>query len=327
MSLSKKIICYKFNLIPGRTDIPGHQKRNGIKMIRYEKIHENEVKASLTVEASLVLPVFLFFFAVFLYIIQIFILQETLQQAITDTGLGMARAAYIYSDFRNINEAKNFDMSFLENEIRENLQNILYAAVDGKLIEYAVKIRLKEDKINRSLIVGGIDGISFDDSVVLQNSNYIDIVARYRVRVPIRLFGLLEKDMIQRVRLRGWTGLRLPALYKVSDEDNEDNRNKIVYVTESGTVYHLDRNCSHIKLSVKKINGIPTWQRNNNGGKYKPCETCLNYDHPENGIYFITSFGDRYHIREDCSGIKRTVREVPLSEVVHMAPCKRCGGK
>lgn len=290
-----------------------------------EKKKKSIISASLTVETSLVLPVFLIFFAVFLYFIQIFILQEKLQQVITDVGLSYAKTAYFYSDFLNIDEAKNFDESFLDEELREELRIFLDAAGYAGMIKYAVKSRLNEISFNSSCIAGGLEGINFDCSKVMQGSDDIDIVASYKVRIPIRFFGLPEIDMIQRVRLRAWSGLKLPPLYSVV-EDDDKSKDKTVYVTESGSVYHLDINCSHIKLSVKAINQIPTWQRNNNGGKYYPCESCIKGEHPETGIYFITAYGDRYHIKEDCSRIKRTIRQVPLSEVEHLHPCKRCKG-
>lgn len=295
-------------------------------MYKDKKINKSKVNASLTVEASLVLPLFIFFFAVFLYFIQIFIIQENLQHAMTDTALGLARAAYLYSDFRDAKEAETFDTTLLDDDIRTDFQNIVNTVSDACMIKYAVKMRLNESKISQSCILGGYEGISFDGSEVLSDSDDIDLVAAYRVRIPIRFFGLFEQDMIQRVRVRGWNGHKVPALYKAADENSEEN-NKTVYITESGNVYHMDKNCSHIKLSVKIVNGIPTWQRNNSGGKYYPCEFCIKGGHSDTGTYYITSYGDRYHKRADCPGIKRTVKEVPLSQVKNMAPCKRCGGR
>lgn len=297
-----------------------------MKQLKYtNEIKNNKVNASLTVETSLVLPIFLFFFMIFLYFMQIIIIQESLQKAITETGFSMARAAYIYSDFYDVNEAEEFDKSFLEEGIGLEFEAISNAVKNKVLIKRAVADRLNMARVNNSCIIGGFDGISFDNSKVLQDSNNIDIVAEYRVRIPIHTFGLFEMDMIQRVRLRGWNGHQLPALYTMAEEE-DDNNKKIVYITETGTVYHLDRNCSHIKLSVRESDGIPTWLRNNDGKKYHPCESCLKNEHPKNGIYYITSYGERYHKNKDCSGIKRTVRQIPLSEVGVRKPCKRCGG-
>lgn len=279
------------------------------------------IKASLTVEASLVLPMFLFFYMIFLYFIQIFIIQEVLQEAITEAGLSMSRAAYIYSDFNNVMDIENFDRSLLEKSIDEGLQELSKSTVSHLAIKYTVADKLNIDMINNSCIAGGFDGIRFDGSNILQGNGDIDLVARYRVKIPIRFFGLHEMDMIQRVKLRGWTGHQLQALY--TREDEEDN--KVVYVAETGTVYHHKRDCSHIKLSIEPINEKPTWQRNKNGGKYYPCESCCKGEDLGAKLYYISPYGDRYHIAKDCSRIKRTIKEVALSQVGSRTPCKRCG--
>ena len=150
------------------------------------------------------------------------------------------------------------------------------------------------------------------------------MIVRYQVRIPIALFGLDEMNMIQRVRLRGWTGHQLPANYTV-EENGEEQEDTIVYITETGSVYHVDRNCSHIKLSVTSVIGLPTALRNDSGAKFYPCEACCNGAESDMATYYITSDGTRYHNRNDCSKIKRTVKEVKLSEVSDRSICKRCG--
>lgn len=286
---------------------------------------KNKIKASLTVEAALVLPLFLFFFMVFLYFIQIIIIQETLQKAITETGLDIARAAYIYSDF-HADEVEDFDTSILEECIRTGFKNISQAVMGNGAVRYTVSDKLNKSMLANSCIVGGFDGIRFDDSKIFIDNDDIDIVAQYKVSIPIRIFGLFEMDMIQRVRLRGWNGYNLKPLYTIADEDENSNE-KMVYITETGSVYHLDRNCSHVSLSVSAINSIPTYHRNKNGGKYYPCEYCLKGEHPHNATYYITSYGDRYHKDKDCPKIKRTIKQIPISEVGNRTRCKRCGGE
>lgn len=283
-----------------------------------------KIKASLTVEASLVLPFFLFFFISLIYFIQIFTLQEQLQKAMTETGLSMARITYVYSDFQDVKDAEAADFSIFDEVIQIGLEEMAGAVMNKIILKYAVSSKLNVDSINKSFIVGGYDGIHFDDSKVLEGNDDIDIIIRYRVGIPIRVFGIHEMDMIQRVKLRGWRGYQLPPLYTMVEEG--DRNEEMVYITESGTVYHRKRTCSHINLSIEAISGKPTWQRNKNGGKYYPCEACGSNHEPGLVTYYITSYGDRYHSNKGCSRIKRNVREVPLSEVKDKAPCKRCGG-
>ncbi|NLY48892.1 MAG: hypothetical protein GX059_07735 [Clostridiales bacterium] len=280
-------------------------------------------EASLTVESSLVLPLFLFFFIGFLYFMQLIMVQEELQKAITETGLHMARSAYILSDFYNIQDAAEADTTMLEQELRDGFTELIGAAVNNLILKNAVGAKLNKEGIISSLIIGGFDGICFDDSKLLNGSNDIDIVIKYRIRFPLSVFGSMGMNMIQRVKLRAWNGDRIAPLYTIIEENN--NAETIVYITESGSVYHLRKDCSHISLSVQTVTGKPTWQRNNSGGKYYPCEACCKSNGSDADVYYITSYGDRYHIIKNCSKIKRNVKEIPISEVGDRPPCKRCG--
>ena len=95
-----------------------------------------------------------------------------------------------------------------------------------------------------------------------------------------------------------------------------------VYVTETGLVYHRDYHCSYLDLSIhlvsmQEISSL----RNKSGGKYYPCEHCAEQSV---GMVYITENGDRYHNSLSCSGLKRTIYAVPLSEVAGKGACSRC---
>ena len=66
--------------------------------------------------------------------------------------------------------------------------------------------------------------------------------------------------------------------------------------------------------------------RSENGNKYYACEICAEKIN-NNQIVYITNQGERYHVRLNCSGIKRTVLMVRLSEAGGRLPCSKCGGK
>ena len=281
-------------------------------------------KASLTVEAALVMPLFLYFMIAFLYFIQIFSLQEQIQSEITKMGLNLSKTAYVYQEFPGIEEAQNFDQTIFGTDFEIGLQELTRTIAEGGLLKGCAVKYLDKDWINKSCIQNGFDGISFYSSSVLNDEDCIDIIVRYRVKIPIKLFSLEDMRMIQRVRLRSWTGYEVAASYSMEEESDKENE-LIVYITETGSVYHRSKDCTHIKLSVTSVLGIPSELRNDNGAKYYSCEACCSGEESNFSTYYITSDGTRYHSRNNCSKIKRTVKEIKFSEIGSRLPCKRCG--
>ena len=122
------------------------------------------------------------------------------------------------------------------------------------------------------------------------------------------------------VKVHAWTGVQY------ENEKNETANQPMVYVTESGTVYHRKLGCSYLNLSVQQISGaVVKTMKNTYGEKYQACELCSRGQEPA-GVVYITKKSNRYHNRENCSGLKRSVRMVKESEVSgEMSACGRCG--
>ena len=122
--------------------------------------------------------------------------------------------------------------------------------------------------------------------------------------------------MEQRADCRKWTGW---SAAEGSDED------QWVYVTQTGTVYHREYSCTHLELSIRSVAEAEIAAlRNENGEAYRKCMQCR-YAENAFGRLYITNQGDCYHKDLGCSGIKRTVRMIRLSEVGTRRPCSRCG--
>ena len=95
-----------------------------------------------------------------------------------------------------------------------------------------------------------------------------------------------------------------------------------VYITPQGSVYHLYRDCTHLELSIRGVSmELAKRVKNDYGQKYRECELC---DEEFGGFVYITSEGDCYHSERNCSGLKRTIRQVALTSVSGRAVCERC---
>lgn len=122
------------------------------------------------------------------------------------------------------------------------------------------------------------------------------------------------------VKVHTWNGV----VYENGKDTVESQ--PMVYVTESGSVYHRKLGCSYLNLSVQQISGSSVKAlKNAYGEKYQACELCSRGQEPA-GVVYITKKSNRFHNRESCSALKRSVRMVKETEVSgEMSACGRCG--
>ena len=262
-------------------------------------------RGSLTLEAVLILPLFIFGILNMYASINYISAHTRIECAMMDCGMNLATQAYAYEKFAGDSEAlksRGLDMLFSETYVKEQ---ILSGA--GKPFLDSIGIR------------GGSGGVSFIQSKIVSEDT-LDLHATYRAQA-LFLPGFLEFQMANRAYLKCWTGYD-----NEKNADDSEGSEQMVYITETGTVYHLTRDCTHIKLSISEIDrSMLSDSRNENGAAYSPCEICCK-NGSDGQLIYITKEGERYHNSISCSGLKRTVKEIPISEVGDRLPCSRCGG-
>jgi len=154
-------------------------------------------------------------------------------------------------------------------------------------------------------------------------SNGNDMVDLYKIQEMSPLYsymGFKKAYTSAEIHARKWTGYNVMSTNPVKEDE------EYVYITESGTSYHRSRDCSHLKISVHVVKAKDvSIKRNDYGQRYRPCEKCGHTS--STGLVFVTDKGDRYHNSASCSGLKRTVLTVPLSQVGSRSPCSICGGE
>lgn len=272
-----------------------------------------KTRAGMAVEAAAVLPIFLFFILNLSCAIEMIRLHGNLQMALWETGHRLAVYGHALGeeDILRSMEAENGNSWWKE------MAGIAfsYTFIKNQLIDY-----LGEDYIESSPITEGASGLHFWESNVLQHNDIIEITVTYGVSPYFKLAGFSPFRMANRYYAHIWNG------YDIMGGTVEDEEELVtVYIAETGEVYHRDRNCTHLQLSIQEIDaGTAGNYRNENGGKYVECEKCKGK--PRTDKWYIAREGNCFHYSEDCSGLKRTVYTILLKDAGDFRPCSRCGG-
>ena len=265
--------------------------------------------ASMTVEASMVLPFFLFFFLNILSMFNILKMQCDMEAALHQTGNRIAKYT--------------FDVRYGLGEVGIDTSDsdILTAAVDTAFAEKGVKEYLGKEYLDNSCILNGSEGLTFYKSLISSDADIVNIVASYKAKPYLGIIGFKAFRIENSYYGHAWTGYDYNHPLGIADNAVEE----MVYVTEWGEVYHRNIDCTHLKLSISQAKMSEVKHKRNEGGsRYYKCEYCGNKEN--NGTVYITNYGNRYHTSINCQGLKRTIYTVPLSEVGGIPPCSKCGG-
>lgn len=257
-------------------------------------------RGSMTLEAACTLPLFLFAMLSVLQFSQIILTSSQLLAGMQDTAKEMAAYAYI----------QEMGVSAGEGVPAELLRGGISAVYAKNRIR--TRSRFAEEKGTFSLA----------QSVFLKNE-IIDVAVMYHPKQATALIPVPGIKAALRARVRAWTG-RTGSGSGEEGQGEGEKKEETVYVTVTGKVYHKDENCSHIRLSIQTVSrdGLKT-KRNASGQKYHACERCGG---GSGSSVYVTAFGDRYHSSLSCSGLKRSVKEVPISQVKGWRVCTKCGG-
>lgn len=280
----------------------GHVHSICIRLARRASLIFSRKRGSMTLEAAFALPLFLFVVLNILFAVNMIGTQSRIGAALHQVGNQMAFAGYAY-----------------ENTVGGALpEGIASVALSSGYARAQVISSVGSSYLSDSCVKGGAGGLSFAGSSVMEEGDIIDLRVSYRVKPFVDLMGFDGFCMSQRYYAKAWTGY--DASDSVSDMKADD---PMVFITETGVVYHLNRDCTYLNPTVEAVSvGAVKNQRNASGAKYAPCGLCGAF--PESEVY-ITHYGSSYHSQLNCPGLKRTIYTVPLSEVGARGRCSKCG--
>lgn len=269
------------------------KKKNPLKLSQYKNKNKERAsastrkKGSITVEAAMAVPIFFFATLALIYLFEMMTVQTSVRCGLQEAGKKLA------------------------------VQAAEVTAVFPTTLEKDIVNSIGSGRLERSIVEGGSSGIDCSRSYLSPVTGIGEIQAAYKLRIPVPFFSIAPVTYKETIRIKAWTGYEAGGF---GEEDDE-----IVYVTDTGMVYHKDAHCTHLDLSIRAENLENVGNlRNESGGKYHVCEKCVRKN-PSGGNVYITDQGDRYHTSLTCSGLKRTVYTVRISEVPGKRACSKCG--
>ncbi len=247
-------------------------------------------KGSMAVEGSLALPVFLFFMMTVLLSLEAVRFQCNMQEALFLSGNNCAFAGYQV-------KYANGTCPSAEKQIKDYLGNQIYPYL---------------------CVANGEDGITLQSLSEMDENSFIEITARYGLKPFINWLPIGEITVKDRFFSHAWVG------YTKGGAEGGGEQEIYVYVTETGSKYHMSYDCTYLKVKVRAVDYEKILSlRNTGGGKYYACQRCK----PQKGsIVYITADGKSYHGQADCSALKRTVYMIPLREAEGYGACSKCAG-
>lgn len=299
----------------------------------------------MTVEAAVVLPVFLFFFINLSASLELIRLYGNLEYALHGAGNEVCLYGSLLTDpMKELGATGHIGASdtgsssgtpgpeissgeddssgpgYSSGDIGSILSMAEGMALSYTYIRYRMTDELGEDYLDSSPLTSGKAGLNFYGSTIDKDKDILDIRLSCRVGTPYNIAGIHSFMMAGRFYGHLWNG------YAVNGDASSASQEQIVYITENSEVYHLTTSCTHLRLSVRPVDLASVGnERNGSGGIYYPCEVCARGDAP--GTVYICSSGDRYHYSGECYTLTRTYTAVPISEVADSRrPCSRCGG-
>lgn len=244
-------------------------------------------RGSFTVEAALVVPIFLLALLVFLGFFPLLLIQTQVNAALQYTARIMAVS---YQD--------------------EEEEGSIVSLAEGILL---FRSYLGEHGLSEDFLENGVNSISLANTDL--SGEYVQLVANYEVELPTGFWGIDSLPVEQCVSAKKWTGAG-------SDSSDGEADTEYVYITPTGSVYHTTTSCPYLSLSTRSVSySSLSSLRNSNGHSYSAC-SCYSGEN----IVYVTNYGTLYHGSLSCSYLKRTIYKVKLDAVGDRSACSKCGG-
>lgn len=248
-------------------------------------------KGAMTLEASLILPLFLIVLLMLVSAGEILMIHGQVGHGLKEAACQAAANEYVFS--------KKGKTGMIVSKV--TTKTVFLASVNKKFLD-------------RSSLEGGSAGVLITGDTATNSKGEYVLIAKYRIHKQMPFLSGFTGTFVQKIRQKAMTGY-VP--------DGDERKEGLVYITPYESVYHTDLNCTHLSLDISVDENVEKYLKGETS--YRECEKCTKYHEGDISSLYIAKEGDAYHTDLTCSGLKRTVKEVDKSTLKGVKPCQRCG--
>ena len=301
---------------------------------------DERLKGSMTVEASIIIPLVVICILPFIYLFRMLLFQLILEKGLDECVKEMAAEIYVlerisvmpeYSDEEEKAEVKRNELeqmqalideytALLEEEgWKEKTEELGFELLGELLLEQKLKNWLKSENLNAWGVENGWGSVSVGKSDFFYSQEGHHYLIKGAVSFNWKkLFSFWNTDTVTLQRVyHSFVGEE--ANQKGGGEETEDESFEMVYRIGDGTRYHK----ASCYLICKNVYTITKSDAEKTG--CSPCDRCK----PQNEVtVYKTSGGDHYHT-DSCSYLYPEVTSLTLEEAISLGyrGCGICQGE
>ncbi len=185
---------------------------------------------SITVEAAIAVPIFICVFVSIIFLIKIVYVHEIIQHAITEVADEVASYSYIYHITKDDTQiTQSIDSIINSSELGLNIRMYFEKYSNIKAFQPFIKTLVlqqienqQEEDIKKQLdklhIINGADGLDFSKSTFLLDNKHVDVIVRYKIKLPLPIDILPDIQIMQRAFVRAWLDGDGETLYSGNED-------------------------------------------------------------------------------------------------------------
>lgn len=284
--------------------------------------------AAITLEASILIPLFLMFFVTVFSLFEMLRLQNAVEIALHQTGneicLLRFEADMVLEAGEEILSAGDESGTIFDDlaDIPDGYKTAGRNVFDSAVTYFMVQSYLDPSSILETPV---LDGEIYIAPLNLTSEGEVGLEAVYTTHPYFNCFGLSDIRMEARYYGHDWSGF---AIASPEEEDDKEDEDPDVYIAKrAGAVYHTDKGCSYLTRNIHDCPYLEIEDKRNSGGaRLYPCKTCGG---GTSGTVYYTDYGRRYHSSPDCHQLTRDIITLKKSaaEEQGYTLCTTCAGK